>query len=131
MIDAGEIVELLLDEGEPVKNVPRSLKAEGHKLLGLTEKEGYYVLTLKNIVSGIRHTEQVKEYTSTKITRKVKEPATDPVMVEETIELIVNGTKLSSIVTTPGLHKELAVGYMVTEGAVKDRNDIEEVIEKD
>lgn len=39
MIDAGEIVELLLDEGEPVKNVPRSLKAEGHKLLGLTEKK--------------------------------------------------------------------------------------------
>jgi FdhD protein len=52
-------------------------------------------------------------------------------MVEETIELIVNGTKLSSIVTTPDLHKELAVGYMVTEGAVKNRNDIEEVTEKD
>ncbi len=30
-----------------VKNVPRSLKAEGHKLLGLEEKEGYYVLTLE------------------------------------------------------------------------------------
>jgi FdhD protein len=52
-------------------------------------------------------------------------------MVEETIELIINGTKLSSIVTTPDLHKELAVGYMVTEGAVRGRNDIEDVMEKD
>jgi len=36
-----------VDDGEPVKNVPRSLKAEGHKLLGLTETDGYYVLTLE------------------------------------------------------------------------------------
>ncbi len=49
MIDAGEVVEFLLDEGEPVKNVPRSLKDDGHKLLGLAEKEGYYVLTLQKV----------------------------------------------------------------------------------
>lgn len=47
LLEAGEKVEFLLDEGEPVKNVPRSLKAEGHKLLGLREVEGYYVLTLE------------------------------------------------------------------------------------
>ncbi len=47
MIDVGETVEFLLDDGEPVKNVPRSLKAEGHKLLGLKEEEGYYRLTLE------------------------------------------------------------------------------------
>jgi tRNA 2-thiouridine synthesizing protein A len=46
-IEAGEVVEFLLDDGEPVKNVPRSLKAEGHKLLGLKETEGYYILTLE------------------------------------------------------------------------------------
>lgn len=46
-IEAGTKVEFLLDDGEPVKNVPRSLKDEGHKLLGLQEKEGYYVLTLE------------------------------------------------------------------------------------
>jgi FdhD protein len=75
--------------------------------------------------------ETVREYTSVKISRNGREPATDPVMIEETIELILNGTKLSAIVTTPDLHKELAVGYMVTEGAVKDRSDIEDVMEKD
>lgn len=47
MIDSGETVEILLDEDEAVRNVPRSLKDEGHKLLSLEEKEGYYVLTLE------------------------------------------------------------------------------------
>jgi len=46
-IEVGATVEFLLDDGEPVKNVPRSLKAEGHKLLGLKETEGYYLLTLE------------------------------------------------------------------------------------
>jgi len=49
MVDAGEVVEFLLDDGEPVKNVPRSLKAEGHKLLGLKEVDGYYALTVEKI----------------------------------------------------------------------------------
>lgn len=47
LISTGEKIEFLLDDGEPVKNVPRSLKAEGHKLLGLTEVDGYYVLSLE------------------------------------------------------------------------------------
>ena len=131
MIDPGETVQFLLDDGEPVKNVPRSLKAEGHTLLGLEEKDGYYILTLEVSSPEERSSGPVREYSSTKITREGREPATDPVMVEETIELIINGTKLSSIVTTPDLHKELAVGYMVTEGAVKDGKDIEEISEKD
>ncbi len=49
MIDSGEIVEFLLDDGEPAKNVPRSLKEEGHKLLSLEEKDGHYVLTLEKV----------------------------------------------------------------------------------
>jgi tRNA 2-thiouridine synthesizing protein A len=49
LVDAGEKVEFLLDDGEPIKNVPRSLKAEGHMLLGLVEKDDYYVLTLEKI----------------------------------------------------------------------------------
>ena len=48
MVETGEVVEFLLDDGEPVKNVPRSLKAEGHKLLGLKEEgEGWYRLTVE------------------------------------------------------------------------------------
>ena len=39
LIETGEKVQFLLDDGEPVKNVPRSLKAEGHRLLGLKQAE--------------------------------------------------------------------------------------------
>ncbi|QWV99218.1 sulfurtransferase TusA family protein [Geomonas nitrogeniifigens] len=46
-VEVGTTVEFFLDDGEPVKNVPRSLKDEGHKLLGLQERDGYYVLTLE------------------------------------------------------------------------------------
>ena len=49
MLDEGAVVEFLLDDGEPVKNVPRSLKGEGHKLLGLKERDGYYVLTMEKV----------------------------------------------------------------------------------
>lgn len=48
-VEVGATVEFLLDDGEPVKNVPRSLKADGHKLLGLKETDGYYVLTLEKV----------------------------------------------------------------------------------
>lgn len=49
-IEAGERAQVLLDDGEPVKNVPRSLKAEGHKLLGLKQaEEGHYILELEKV----------------------------------------------------------------------------------
>jgi TusA-related sulfurtransferase len=47
-IETGEIAQILLDDGEPVKNVPRSLKADGHKLIGLQQAEdGHYILELE------------------------------------------------------------------------------------
>ena len=47
-IAEGVQVQLLLDDGEPVKNVPRSLKAEGHSLLGLNQAdEGHYELVIE------------------------------------------------------------------------------------
>ena len=47
-IETGAIAQILLDDGEPVKNVPRSLKADGHKLIGLKQAdEGYYILELE------------------------------------------------------------------------------------
>lgn len=47
-VETGDTLQILLDDGEPVKNVPRSLKAEGHKLLGLKQaEEGHYILELE------------------------------------------------------------------------------------
>ncbi|MDR2782768.1 MAG: sulfurtransferase TusA family protein [Treponema sp.] len=33
----GDILELLVFEGEPLDNIPRSLKAEGHKILAVEQ----------------------------------------------------------------------------------------------
>lgn len=47
-LSSGDILEVLLDEGEPIKNVPRSVKEEGHKVLNISyENEHYRVLIEK------------------------------------------------------------------------------------
>jgi TusA-related sulfurtransferase len=32
---SGELLEIVLDDGEPIKNVPRSVAAEGHEVIGV------------------------------------------------------------------------------------------------
>jgi TusA-related sulfurtransferase len=34
-MNSGELLEIVLDDGEPIKNVPRSVAAEGHDVIGL------------------------------------------------------------------------------------------------
>jgi tRNA 2-thiouridine synthesizing protein A len=49
-LETGETAHILLDDGEPVKNVPRSLKADGHRLVGLKQTdEGHYMLELVKV----------------------------------------------------------------------------------
>lgn len=49
-LENGTVAQILLDDGEPVKNVPRSLKADGHKLIGLQQTdEGHYILELEKV----------------------------------------------------------------------------------
>lgn len=49
-LENGTVAQILLDDGEPVKNVPRSLKADGHKLIGLKQTdEGHYILELQKV----------------------------------------------------------------------------------
>lgn len=46
-ITVGETLELLLGDGEPIVNVPRSLKEDGHKILSLRQVEGYYTVIIE------------------------------------------------------------------------------------
>lgn len=47
-LEIGEILSIRLNEGEPVQNIPRSLKEEGHKVLKLIDNEdGTYNLLVK------------------------------------------------------------------------------------
>jgi tRNA 2-thiouridine synthesizing protein A len=49
----GKVLEILLDDGESIVNVPRSVKEDGHKILGIEQIEGYFkVLIRKNNSTG-------------------------------------------------------------------------------
>ncbi|MEW6087345.1 MAG: sulfurtransferase TusA family protein [bacterium] len=44
-----EVLEVLLDDGDPVVNVPRSVKEEGHEVVGVEklEDKGYRLIVKK------------------------------------------------------------------------------------
>lgn len=49
-LDDGDILSIRLNDGEPVQNVPRSIKEEGHKVLSLTENgDGTYQLIVQKV----------------------------------------------------------------------------------
>lgn len=43
----GEILEILLDDGEPVQNVPGSVRAEGHKVLDQKKVENHWLVVIE------------------------------------------------------------------------------------
>lgn len=44
-LEPGEVLEVKLNEGEPIQNVPRSLKEENHKVIQVNKNEdGTYTL---------------------------------------------------------------------------------------
>lgn len=43
----GEILEVLLDEGEPIKNVPRSVKEEGHQIIKVEKLGQAYKILIR------------------------------------------------------------------------------------
>ena len=38
-LDEGQIISIRMNDGEPVQNVPRSMKEEGHKVLKLNKND--------------------------------------------------------------------------------------------
>ncbi len=47
-MDEGQVLQIHLNDGEPVQNVPRSVKEEGHHILKLRENEdGTYELFVR------------------------------------------------------------------------------------
>jgi len=47
-MSAGSVLEVLIDSGDGVKNVPNSLKEEGHEVLKMEEMENGYRLLVKH-----------------------------------------------------------------------------------
>lgn len=47
-MQSGEILEILLDDGKPIENVPGSVKLEGHEILSQTQhSDGYWQVLIK------------------------------------------------------------------------------------
>ena len=49
-LEEGQILSIRLNDGEPVQNVPRSIKEEGHEILKLDDnQDGTYTLIVKKV----------------------------------------------------------------------------------
>ena len=49
-LEDGEVLAIRMNDGEPVQNVPRSVKEEGHQILKLLDNEdGTYNLIVKKV----------------------------------------------------------------------------------
>lgn len=49
-LDDGQVLAIRMNDGEPVQNVPRSIKEEGHQILKLnTNEDGTYTLIVKKV----------------------------------------------------------------------------------
>ena len=49
-LDDGEVIAIRMNDGDPVQNVPRSIKEEGHQILKLVNNEdGTYNLIVKKV----------------------------------------------------------------------------------
>ena len=49
-LEDGEVLAIRMNDGEPVQNVPRSMKEEGHQILKLQDNEGgTYTLYVRKV----------------------------------------------------------------------------------
>jgi tRNA 2-thiouridine synthesizing protein A len=46
-MNKGEILEIVIDEGEPMANVPRSVREEGHKIIKVEKLNEHFRLLIE------------------------------------------------------------------------------------
>lgn len=68
-----------------------------------------------------------KNYQAKELTDDASRKITYSIAVEDTVELFVNKIHMASILATPEMLKELALGYVICEGIVKSIDDIKEL----
>lgn len=44
---SGQVLEILLDDGQPIQNVPGSVKNEGHTVLSTEKVDNYWKVLIK------------------------------------------------------------------------------------
>lgn len=49
-LDEGQILQVHINDGEPIQNVPRSVKEEGHEILNIVDNgDGTFELFIKKV----------------------------------------------------------------------------------
>ncbi|OGW27066.1 MAG: tRNA methyltransferase [Nitrospinae bacterium RIFCSPLOWO2_12_FULL_47_7] len=48
-MERGHRLEVLLDDGEPIKNVPRSIQNDGHKLVSQDKINDHYKIIIEKV----------------------------------------------------------------------------------
>ena len=46
-MEQGQVLEVILDDGEPIKNVPRAVKEEGHQILNVEKIDNKWKLLIR------------------------------------------------------------------------------------
>ncbi len=46
-MENGQILEIIIDAGEPISNVPRSIKEEGHKIIKVEKLNDHFRLLIE------------------------------------------------------------------------------------
>lgn len=46
-IELGEILEIFVDDGEPILNIPRSIKDDGNELTEVNKIDGYFRISIR------------------------------------------------------------------------------------
>lgn len=46
-MEEGEVLEVVLDSGEPIQNVPKSVKEEGYKIVEVNKEGDHFKLKIK------------------------------------------------------------------------------------
>jgi FdhD protein len=64
----------------------------------------------------------------TRIKGATAERADDQLAVEEPLEIRVNGRSVAVVMRTPGRDRELAAGFLVTEGMIRQRDDVIDLV---
>lgn len=48
-LEIGDQLRVLLDEGEPIRNVPQSITNEGHQILKQEKVDHYYLVVIRKV----------------------------------------------------------------------------------
>jgi FdhD protein len=70
---------------------------------------------------------RVREISMRRLNGDIESDATDFISAEEPLEIRVEGHSIAVVMRTPGEDRELAGGFLLTEGMIRTLDDVKEV----